>query len=54
MPDMLTLRAHRFKALHALLTGETFFAHPISRDEQAAEITPKPPTQIEVHEEALS
>jgi hypothetical protein len=54
MPDMLTLRAHRFKALHALLTGETFFAQPVNSDEQAPEKTLKTPTQRVTHEEALS
>lgn len=54
MPDMLTLRAHRFKALHALLTGETFFTQPVNRDKQVPETTPKTPPQCVARKEALS
>ncbi|PRY89424.1 hypothetical protein [Donghicola tyrosinivorans] len=54
MPDMLTLRAHRFKALHALLTGETLFTQLVNRDEQPTEATPKLPTQCVAHQEAMS
>lgn len=54
MTDMLTLRAHRFKALHALLTGEKFFTQPVNHDEQATETTPKTPTQYVARKEALS
>ena len=54
MPDMLTLRAHRFKALHALLTGETLFTQPVNRDEQATETKPKTPAQCAARKESLS
>lgn len=54
MPDMLTLRAHRFKALHALLTGETFLTQPVHRDEQATETTPETLTQCAARIESLS
>ena len=54
MPDMLTLRAHRFKALHDLLTGEAFLPHPVNNGHQPPETTSKTSTPDTAQQEAVS